>query len=115
MHQFGFRKCHSTDLALVAVNQYICTQLVNKKVVVGIQIDLSKAFDTINIQILKRKLTKYGIRGIPNLWISNYLTNRIQRTNFKNQLSSQGTPTTQYVVYEECIIQKCLSVECLTP
>ena len=91
MHQFGFRKCHSTDLALVAVNQYICTQHVNKKVVVGIQIDLSKAFDTINIQILKRKLTKYGIRGIPNLWISNYLTNRIQRTNFKNQLSSPKT------------------------
>ena len=91
MHQFGFRKCHSTDLALVAVNQYICTQLANKKVDVGIQIDLSKAFDTINIQILKRKLTKYGIRGIPNLWISNYLTNRIQRTNFKSQLSSPKT------------------------
>ena len=54
----------------------------------GIQIDLSKAFDTLNIKILQEKLNKYGIRSLPNLWLRNYLTQRNQRTNFKGQLSN---------------------------
>ena len=39
-------------------------------------LDLSKAFDTINRDILVKKLCFYGIRGVPNSWFANYLSNR---------------------------------------
>ena len=37
---------------------------------VGIFIDLTKAYDTLNHEVLLEKLSSYGIRGITNLWVS---------------------------------------------
>ena len=59
----------------------------------GIFIDLSKAFDTINHDIRLQKLDAYGIRGIPNLLIKNYLLNRKQYVEYRNYKSSMNAIT----------------------
>ena len=55
-----------------------------KDVTLSVFIDLSKAFDTINHDILLKKLNFYGIRGVPNSWFANYLSNRKQFTEINN-------------------------------
>ena len=60
---FGVRKNHSTTLALIDLHDKISTALDNGELAVGILLDLSKAFDTVNHCILFEKLEHYGIRG----------------------------------------------------
>ena len=50
----------------------------------GIFLDLSKAFDTVDHNILLAKLEHYGIRGLPNEWFCSYLTNRQQFISLNN-------------------------------
>ena len=76
--QFGFRKKHSTNHALIAITESIRKALDQNKFACGIFIDLQKAFDTVNHKILSDKLNHYGIRGICNNWFKSYLTNRSQ-------------------------------------
>ena len=54
--QFGFRANHSTDLAFHSVARNICSRLVAKKYVIGIFIDLAKTFDSLDRDILFKKL-----------------------------------------------------------
>ena len=77
-NQYGFRKSHSTSHALNYSISYIQQQLKNKQHVLGIFVDLSKAFDTIDHNILLQKLENYGIRGIAHQLITSYLSNRKQ-------------------------------------
>jgi len=77
-YQFGFRKGHSTNLALIDVIDTINMALDNKEYVIGVFCDLQKAFDTVNHEILLRKLDHYGIRGILHAWFTDYLTDRNQ-------------------------------------
>ena len=76
--QFGFRKKHSTNHALIDITETIRQALDNKKFACGIFVDLQKAFDTVNHDILIAKLDHYGIRGTANDWFESYLKNRTQ-------------------------------------
>ena len=61
--QFGFRKRHSTSVALALLYDRITQALYNGNYVLGVFLDFSKAFDTVNHDILSRKLYVLGIRG----------------------------------------------------
>lgn len=75
-HQFGFQQRKGTVDALKCINNNINRALHEGKHVGAVFIDLKKAFDTLDKEILFGKLYKYGVRGkFLNIMI-NYLTNR---------------------------------------
>ena len=86
-NQFGFRKKHSTNHAILNIVEDIRKSLDNKSFVCGVFIDLEKAFDTVNHAILLKKLDFYGIRGLSNQWLTSYLSDRKQCVKFKNSSS----------------------------
>ena len=76
--QYGFRSNYSTNHALTNLTEFIKSSLDLNKYVCGIFVDLEKAFDTVNHQILIKKLCHYGFRGGFNKLMSSYLENRKQ-------------------------------------
>ena len=77
-NQYGFRKGHSTSHALNYSVEHVQSLISKKQHVLGIFIDLSKAFDTIDHRKLKTKLNNYGIRGNALKLIDSYLSDRKQ-------------------------------------
>jgi len=77
-YQFGFGKYHSTSLALIDVMDNIYQQLDRSNIVIGIYLDLQKAFDTVDHSILMAKLYNYGFRGNVYNWFKDYLYDRQQ-------------------------------------
>ncbi len=89
--QFGFRSKHSTTHALINITENIRSALDSKKIVCGIFVDLQKAFDTVNHDILLKKLNYYGIRGCMNDWFKSYLQNRKQIVSINGYESDINT------------------------
>ena len=75
--QFGFRKGHSTIHAIITFLNNIYEKL-KSKALVGVFLDLKKAYDCIPHNILIYKLEKIGFRGVIGNWLKNYLSNREQ-------------------------------------
>jgi len=87
-NQYGFRKNYSTAYALIQLYDKISSAFDDKKVTLGLFIDLSKAFDTVNHEILLDKLQHYGVCGIALEWFRSYLSCQKQFVQYNSWNSS---------------------------
>ena len=85
--QFGFQKNKSTTHSLIEIVGTIHTCIENKHYGCGIFIDLKKAFDMVNHDILLQKLEHYGIRNTSLAWFKSYLTDHTQFVSCNNNSS----------------------------
>ena len=88
--QYGFRPEHSTTDAVTEFLADVHSSVDQNEHCLSVYLDLSKAFDTINHEILLRKLNHYGIRGKALEWFKSYLFNRRQYI-FGNGIKSDET------------------------
>ena len=87
-NQYGFRRNHSTAYALIQLYDKLSNAIDQGKVTLGLFIDLSKAFDTVNHNILQAKLEFYGVRGVALQWFKSYLSGRSQFVQYNGYNSS---------------------------
>ena len=76
--QFGFRQQYSTSHALINITENIKKALDDGNIGSGVFVDLQKAFDTVDHEILLAKSNHYEIGGVSNDWFKSYLSNRSQ-------------------------------------
>ena len=88
-NQYGFLRGRSTLHNITKLTTKISQDLNEKKFVIGIFLDLKKAFDTVSHDILLSKLKKLGITGTPLKWFTSYLSNRSQFTEIGGFKSSE--------------------------
>ena len=95
--QFGFQRNNSTEHAIHQLTRDITSSFEKGEYTFGVLIDLSKAFDTVDHQILLKKLHYYEIDGTALEWFKSYLSNR-----------------KQYISTQE-ISESCLDIICGVP
>ena len=91
--QHAYRKGHSTQTCLNEIVNYIYEQNDMGNIVGIASLDLSKAFDSINHDLLLQKLSKLGLGEKSINWCKSYLTDRKQQTRFSNFTSTMETVT----------------------
>lgn len=89
--QFGFKKNSSTSLACVELVKEVVDSLIERNPVVAIFLDMSKAFDFVNHELLLYKLERFGIRGKANEWITDYLKEREQYVEISKIVNKKKT------------------------
>ena len=100
--QFGYKPNVSTVDALLSFVDDIYTAFDGGECAIGVFLDLSKAFDSLNRDILFRKLEYYGIRNTELLWFKSYFAERKQCVKYKNIKSN--TLDTMYGVPQGSIV-----------
>ena len=86
--QYGFRSGRNTNHATLDFIQSIEEAFESNQYAISIFCNLSKAFDTLNNEILLQKHEHYGIRGNANEWFRSYLKDRKQFLELNNRKSS---------------------------
>lgn len=85
--QYGFRENRSTSMELMALTEESTDCMDKRTFAIGVFLDLKKAFDTINRDILLKKLERYGIRWVALNWLISYIGQRKQFVELDNQKS----------------------------
>lgn len=85
--QYGFRTGRSTSQALLDLVEHITERTDKNNYPVGVFLDFSKAFDTINHRLLMKKMERYGFRGLVSTWVQSYIEDRKQFVQI-NEISS---------------------------
>ena len=98
--RYGFRSKQSTEPAALEVVDRIIFEMDKGKIPFDIYLDLSKAFDTINHDIMLQKLSYYGIQGTYLSLLQRYLFDRKKCVNYDNANSNMlsvkpGVPSAQ--------------------
>lgn len=101
-NQYGFRKGMSTEDAVGDLTDLVSSILDEGRACVGVFLDLAKAFDTVSIPILLKKLEYFGVRGVALKWFQTYLTHRKQCVKIDGLISSETT--TSYGVPQGSIL-----------
>ena len=83
--QFDFQAVRSTDHAVIQLISQILQAFDENDYTIGIFIDLSKAFDTVDHHLLLQKLELYGIKNNNLKWFQSYLSDRKQFIKFNNE------------------------------
>ena len=86
-NQYGFRKLHSTEYAVLEIVDRVNLELDKGNRPLALYLDLSKAFDTLNFEILLEKLKYYGVHELSLNWFKSYLENRKQYVEIENSKS----------------------------
>ena len=92
-HQFGFRKNHSTFMPISILYECITSELKKRQVCAAVYLDLSKSFDTVNPEILLKKLQFYGIQNQCLDFFHSYLTGRSQFLKYNSFTSTSPMST----------------------
>ena len=82
---------HSTQHAIIDIVNAIQANMNQGLYSCGVFIDLKKAFDTVNHNILLDKLNFYGLRGLINQWFSSYLNDRTQTAQIADHISNKAS------------------------
>ena len=106
--QSGNRRHHSTETSIIHSNDFILNAMDNKKLTASVFLDMSKAFDSLNHDLLIKKLRHIGLSSQVILWFQSYLSFRYQRVRINSSLSdllpvSTGVP-------QGSILDPCFSV-----
>ena len=86
-YQFGFQKGKSTHLAIMMLVDKITEALDQGDSVVRVFLEFSKAFDTVDHNVLLQKIDKYGLYGVELQWFEDNLSNRMQYVTYNNHKS----------------------------
>ncbi len=109
--QSGFRPNYSTSTALIYVSDKILSAIDHGKLTGVIYLDLKKAFDTVDHDLLLQKLARYGIKNNEHKWFTYYLMGRTQVVEIEGQLSN--SQNIEYSVPQGSILETLLFGLCI--
>ena len=96
--QFGFRERHSCENAVSELIGNVVKNIQQKKYTLAVFLDLSKAFDTLEHEVIFNKMERYGIRGKCLNWYRSYLANRQLQVKCRTEANAQITYSDKYNV-----------------
>ena len=94
VYQSAYRPQHSAESALLRIHNDVAQSIDSRRSVLLVLLDLTAAFDTIDHNILMRRLHGYGLCGDVHAWLTSYLRNRTNVVRVKSSVSQLNTITT---------------------